>query len=366
MPLSKEEIDDIVINAQKQEAVGNVDEAVRLLKDALIEIELYISYVDGEEKLLMQQHHSNIQFRLEALQAAHAPIQPTFENYPSVPQGDTNNPMDDAYYQYEGDVINPYKDTPKQKSKPKNSNQSTYPNEERPSARQTGAEEGEKLSFVDKKQCGSCWAFALSEVLSDRFAIAGQDHGDLSPQDLVSCDEYDSGCQGGYLDKSWTWVELNGITTDKCLPYTSGLGMVPKCPSKCKDSSPIVRYKAKNSHQIEASQIQTELYENGPVEFGMAVYIDFMFYRRGVYHPIVPVIVGYHAVKCIGWGVQNHAVVTVDSKGKEIVENRSTEYWLCANSWGKIWGEQGYFKLKRGKDICKVESNAYAGLPVLV
>jgi cathepsin B len=51
----------------------------------------------------------------------------------------------------------------------------------------------------NQARCGSCWAFAASETLSDRFCVAGQDVGVLSPQYLVSCDNTDYGCQGGML-----------------------------------------------------------------------------------------------------------------------------------------------------------------------
>lgn len=54
----------------------------------------------------------------------------------------------------------------------------------------------------DQAQCGSCWAFGSSEALSDRFCKAGVDVV-LSPQDLVSCDYNNYGCDGGYLNLAW-------------------------------------------------------------------------------------------------------------------------------------------------------------------
>jgi cathepsin B len=57
----------------------------------------------------------------------------------------------------------------------------------------------------DQGQCGSCWAFAATEALSDRFCIAsgGRTNVVLSPEDMVSCDKSNMGCNGGYLDRAW-------------------------------------------------------------------------------------------------------------------------------------------------------------------
>jgi cathepsin B len=62
-------------------------------------------------------------------------------------------------------------------------------------------------------QCGSCWAFAATEVLSDRFAIQNSDIDViLSPQQLVSCDNKDGnmGCQGGYPIRAWKYMKQTG------------------------------------------------------------------------------------------------------------------------------------------------------------
>lgn len=57
----------------------------------------------------------------------------------------------------------------------------------------------------DQAQCGSCWAFGATEAFSDRIAIAtsGATNVVLSPQDMVSCDTNNFGCDGGYMDKAW-------------------------------------------------------------------------------------------------------------------------------------------------------------------
>lgn len=89
----------------------------------------------------------------------------------------------------------------------------------------------------DQQRCGSCWAFSAAEVLGDRVAIAtGKASPVLSPEDLVSCDTKDMGCQGGRLNTAWSYLKNTGVVTDSCFPYSAGSGQAPTCPTKCKDS----------------------------------------------------------------------------------------------------------------------------------
>jgi len=199
------------------------------------------------------------------------------------------------------------------------------------------------LPVRDQGSCGSCWAFALAETFGDRLEITGQGRGVMSPQDLVSCDKDDQGCNGGEFEPAWNWVKNNGITTEECVPYTSGSGRVAACPSKCKNGTEIIRSKCKSWKHVDVNDIQTEILNNGPVSVGFTVYIDFMAYKSGVYHHKLAIKQGEHAVLMIGWGVE-----------------KGTPYWLCQNSWGAKWGEQGHFKILRGKNECNIEKDVYA------
>lgn len=54
-----------------------------------------------------------------------------------------------------------------------------------------------------------------------------------------------------------------------------------------------------------------------------------------------------HAVKIIGWGTE-----------------KGVDYWLVANSWNTNWGDDGFFKIRRGTDECGIESTLIvAGVP---
>jgi cathepsin B len=205
----------------------------------------------------------------------------------------------------------------------------------------------------DQQRCGSCWAFAASEVVSDRFCITSNRSVNtiLSPQDLVSCDTNDYGCNGGYVDKSWDYIRDVGIVTDECLPYVSGDGDSRTCPFQkssgtCKKGT-FKKYRV-TSHQqhLTIADAKTSLLNEGPLEAAFQVYSDFMSYSGGIYKRTSFYYLGGHAVKVVGWGKD---------------ETDGTEYWIVANSWGTGWGESGFFRIAFGE--CDFESQLWSGKP---
>jgi cathepsin B len=204
----------------------------------------------------------------------------------------------------------------------------------------------------NQEQCGSCWAFSATEVLSDRVAIAtGKASPVLSVEDMVSCDSGDNGCGGGRLPSAWQYLQNTGIVTDSCFPYSAGGGQAPACVTQCVDSETFVKTKARNSYAISTvPNMMKEISTHGPIQVAFMVYKSFMNYRRGIYskHIWETLPEGGHAVKMVGYGSES-----------------GTDYWIVANSWGPTWGEEGFFRIKKGGNACGIENMGppYAGLP---
>merc|ERR1712110_122493 len=113
------------------------------------------------------------------------------------------------------------------------------------------------------------------------------------------------------------------------------------------------KFKASSAYAINgATNMQKEIMTNGPIQVGYKVYKSFMSYQTGVYQkkPDEFMPEGGHAVKIVGWGADN-----------------GVDYWKVANSWGASWGEDGYFRIVRGKDECGMETMGppYAGMPAV-
>lgn len=221
-------------------------------------------------------------------------------------------------------------------------------------------------AVLNQGQCGSCWAFASTEVLSDRFCIqsGGRINVTLSPQDALGCEELHYGCAMGSMPEwAWPFLVKKGVTTMECTPYTSGQGNAPKhCPTTCTGSSNganMTKYHAANythagnffdARKHTAAIMQALM--SGPLDSLFEVYGDFDDYVGGtVYQHKTGSFEGLHNVKIIGWGEE---------------ESTGELYWHVQNSWGLDWPvtgspQDGTFKIKRGVDECMFESQVYYG-----
>jgi len=215
-------------------------------------------------------------------------------------------------------------------------------------------------------ECSSCWAFAavgtLESVINIREGNPDWDM-DLSEQYVLSClpaaaDTYGEGCLGGNVNDAFYCIKsttssgngVNGIIPESCMPYLVSDDI--SCSYKCSDwMNHLVPIADFGEEDYTNYQIRDMLYTSGPVATIMEVYSDFYDYDNGIYE------------KSYGNYVFNHAVIIVGY-------NNDQGYWICKNSWGTSWGENGWFKIYYdecdiGNVICWVDYAPTTVTPIL-
>ncbi|NXG55398.1 TINAG protein, partial [Hemiprocne comata] len=227
---------------------------------------------------------------------------------------------------------------------------------------------------LDQRNCGASWAFSTASVAADRIAIhsQGQITDNLSAQNLISCDTRNQyGCNGGSIDGAWRYLKTHGVVSYACYPsfwnnhlgssgetqcyvsseygknYTNG-----PCPNALEESNRLYRCASHYRVSSKETDIMKEIMDKGPVQAIMKVYEDFFLYKDGIYRHSQKAGAKWktHSVKLLGWGV------LADKNGQK------QKFWIAANSWGKSWGENGYFRILRGQNECDIEKLILATL----
>lgn len=229
----------------------------------------------------------------------------------------------------------------------------------------------------DQSHCGACWAISVASAISDRLCIEtkGFFQGLISAQQLLSCTKHTGGCKGGWPLQAWSHWGHAGVVTggdygsnEGCQPYTlppcehyvegplpncTKLGELktPECKSECWNPSYGASYNfdltyGKKAHVVPRCNAMRQIYEHGPIIAAYSVYEDFLQYKSGVYQHNFGKAVGLHAVRVIGWGIEN-----------------DIPYWLVTNSWNDHWGDHGTFKILRGENEADFEMMMNVGYP---
>ena len=193
---------------------------------------------------------------------------------------------------------------------------------------------------LSQGKCENCWLLSIASCIKDTFLIKSNGKRSLNIDlhalgNLIKAGHGDFCMGGSRVPDSLQKLEEYGCST--------------------KDGS---RYYPKIYHLTEGDIIEYILKNNGPIITTMYIYdhlpddMNLRNYKEGVYGDGWYDQIDnepqdgdeYHCVCIVGWG-QN---------------KNGTKYWIVRNTWGKCYGEDGYFKIVRDVNFCKIEEKMFS------
>lgn len=196
----------------------------------------------------------------------------------------------------------------------------------------------------DQGECGSCWAFSVTQQMeSDSIRMGYLSIDDsLSVQQIVDCDqeaygidytEANFGCDGGNTETAYDYVNtVGGLSLEKHYEYSSYEGYSGSCAAR--ESKFVIT--VKKYHTLYGEDDMTDyVLSTGPLSVCLDA-TDWVSYQGGI------------VSSCSNTANHCVQVVGVDT---------DTKFWKVRNSWGVDWGEEGYIYLKWGKDMCAITND---------
>lgn len=185
---------------------------------------------------------------------------------------------------------------------------------------------------IDQGYCPTCWACAVTDVLSSQYAKKTGKLVQFSRQNLLDCvyPERKNKCEGGDMITALEYTLEHGIETELNYPFRGNHSI---CKIQNRESSFRPRLIALPMSTDEMV-LKRMVASYGPIAIRYFATNKFINYDRSIfYDESCTPEVSNHVMMIVGYGTEN-----------------GTDYWLVKNSWGTTWGLKGFAKIARNRE----------------
>ena len=187
----------------------------------------------------------------------------------------------------------------------------------------------------DQGSCDSGYVFAAASLVESKMLLTYKSLSassfSVSKGELLSCTKgYDGsnndGCNGGSVVTLLKYMKNNGVGDESEFGYTTYDGNTAKCSTMTKIAK-VGNYKTLEAND-DVSAIQLALQQYGPLVAHLDA-MDLQFYESGILEGLMcSSTETTQSVLIVGYGVGS-----------------TGGYFVCKNSYGTNWGEDGYFRI---------------------
>lgn len=173
----------------------------------------------------------------------------------------------------------------------------------------------------------------------------------------MDCAKDSRGCHGGSTFEAFALAHTVGVVDSSCIPYyayNQNCSAHDTCRQNLNGTPPVVSKTVEpiryfvgeygvvkgDSMAAKEAAMMAEIYARGPVASCMACPEEFEQYTGGIFATTDNRTACDHIVAIVGFGGQG-----------------SDAHWLVQNSFGSVWGEAGYFRIKRSSALQGREGN---------
>ena len=208
-------------------------------------------------------------------------------------------------------------------------------------------ERGAMTVPLDQGDCGICWAFASTSVVESLYFIKTGMLRSMSVQQVADCTYSTNGCDGGWYGDVYSYLmHSNKLAHSKSYPLnlpdkgasiTINKGCDYRKLSVSLDAIKVAylsQYVSGDTEELIMGALSKQ-----PLTAGMHAPDSLFSYKSGVF-------------------LEENCPNTVETNNHAVVlAGYSPDTFLVKNSWGVSWGEDGYFRVKRGGPNCGITTD---------